>query len=204
METDLNKKLDKILDIKPKNLRQINRKLYNEDFMEDVFTSNINLYNINDSKNIKRYRKAVIDFAEYIFKSVTNTDNFVLRFSMDRYNINNICKHIYIDTDKEIELSYYDFYKHTIYYLSGMQQFINNKLDINRFTIKRDYFAEGCYLFGYKIKYNKESNNNGIFYKEPNVFIKNISKIFHHLLAGFYILMIILFFIVPFIILYRN
>lgn len=36
METDLNKKLDKILDIKPKNLRQINHKLYNEDFMEDV------------------------------------------------------------------------------------------------------------------------------------------------------------------------
>ena len=39
--------------------------------------------------------KVVIDFAEYIFKSVTNTDNFVLHFSMDRYNINNICKHIY-------------------------------------------------------------------------------------------------------------
>lgn len=198
METDLNKKLDKILDITPKKLRQINRKLYNEDFMEDVFTSNINLYNINDSKNIKRYRKAVIDFAEYIFKSVTNTDNFVLHFSMDRYNINNICKHIYIDTDKEIELSYYDFYKHALYYLSGMK----HDLDLNRFTIKREYFAEDGYLFGYKIKYNKESNNNGIFYKEPNVFIKNISKIFHHLLAGFYILMIILFFIVPLIIYY--
>lgn len=201
METDLNKKLDKILGITPKKLRQINHKLYNEDFMEDVFTSNINLYNINDSKNIKRYRKAVIDFAEYIFKSVTNTDNFVLRFSMDRYNINNICKHIYIDTDKEIELSYYDFYKHTIYYLSGMQQFINNKLDINRFTIVRNYFAEDSYLFGYNIIYNKESNNNGIFYKEPNVFIKNISKIFHHLKAAIYILiMVILFSIVLLII----
>ena len=189
IQKELNDKLDKLLGITPKNLCSSNKKLYKDDFMEDVFNSRIDLYNINDYPNIKKYRREVINFAEYIFDLVNYSDNFVLYFSKNRERINNICKHIYIDTDKKVELTYLDFYKHTIYYLSGMK----HDLDINRFTIKREYFAEEYYLFGYNIIYNKASNNNGILYKEPNKFIDNLSKLFPYISAGFHILIVILF-----------
>ena len=166
METNLNNKLNRILNIsEPEHTSDITiniNTLYSTDYIEDIFDYKINQFSLKHYPSIIVYKNYVKTLGDQIIDFLYSFREFSVGKIFDFKGYNEyILSNIATCTNDRFQLTKKDLLIHIIKYISGTDIAKNGILNIKNFKIKRKIF--NFTDDGYYIEYNTLYRNNKIY-----------------------------------------